>query len=166
MSRHVQAFLYSLRIRARTRGDGKCLDVGTCLDVRSSTSSIPPKNEPRVIGREKMSVTSINPDVGAYEYGDKPQECFLCNNELVSPLVHWHGSGHQQLWLHHGCAQKLALSLLYDAQRAEALVRKKSLTGGIHLQLDVSRISGVSFFENTKFDAPKFKGEFNHARRS
>jgi hypothetical protein len=63
--------------------------------------------------------------------GECPADCFWCGKPLADPVVFWHALGGGTLWLHHRCAHRLALNLLYDAQRAEAVARGKRLDAGV-----------------------------------
>lgn len=72
------------------------------------------------------------------EHKKKSIKCLLCVNPFVysEPIVYWN-CVNGELWLHHDCAEKLALNLLYDARRAADIGRGKSLTAGIGVRLHI-----------------------------
>ena len=70
--------------------------------------------------------------------GGCPDGCFWCGRPLADPVVLWNAHGRNALWLHHRCARDLALHLLYDAQRAEAIARGQPLDAGVSLPLPIA----------------------------
>lgn len=59
-----------------------------------------------------------------------PEECSWCCRPLVDPVVFWHLAD-GNLAMHPECAEQLGGTLIFEARRADALVRGKSLIGGI-----------------------------------
>lgn len=83
-----------------------------------------------------MSVVSLSdPTAPLLEFlGEMPERCFWCSKPLIDPVVHWHGC-RGNLWLHRGCATELALQLIYEARRAEAVAIGQSLAAGVEQRL-------------------------------
>lgn len=63
--------------------------------------------------------------------GQHPEVCSYCGAPLADPVVHWSTPGGVRLWLHAKCAHTLALSLLFDAERALRLARGQAIDAGI-----------------------------------
>jgi hypothetical protein len=79
-----------------------------------------------------MSITCLgDPESPLLKFLDAaPGECSWCARPLVDPVVFWHLAG-ANLALHPGCAEALGGTLIFEARRADALIRGKSLIGGI-----------------------------------
>jgi hypothetical protein len=63
-----------------------------------------------------------------------PEQCSWCGRPLVDPVVFWHLVD-GNVALHPGCAETLGGTLIFEARRADALVRGKSLFGEIDPQM-------------------------------
>lgn len=62
-------------------------------------------------------------DTREWQFGEaaKSRDCFFCGEFLSFPLVYWHGYGPADqsgdyLFLHGGCAERLAVKLIGDAE--------------------------------------------------
>jgi hypothetical protein len=83
-----------------------------------------------------MSITCLSdPEAPLLKFLDAaPEECSWCARPLVDPVVFWHLAD-GNLALHHRCAEELGGTLIFEARRADALVRGKSPVAGIDQQL-------------------------------
>jgi hypothetical protein len=86
-----------------------------------------------------MSITCLSdPESPLLRFLDAaPEECSWCGRPLVDPTVFWHLVA-GNLALHHGCAEQLGGTLIFEARRADALVRGKSPVAGIDRRMLVA----------------------------
>jgi hypothetical protein len=86
-----------------------------------------------------MSIACLgHPEAPLLKFLDTaPEECSWCARPLVDPVVFWHLAD-GNLALHPECAEQLGGTLIFEARRADALVRGKSPVAGIDRRMLVA----------------------------